>query len=84
MKRKLFVKYELKKILLKSVICNSYVSPLVRYYALYKLNHLPKYKMMSKQVTRCVATGRVYNILKNFKYSRFYLRSEIAKGSVVG
>jgi small subunit ribosomal protein S14 len=84
LKRQLYVKYEIKYHLLKSLIFNQQLTPIVRFYALYKLQTLVVNSSVATQINRCVLSGRSYNVLSKFKYSRFTLRQQTNVGAVVG
>jgi hypothetical protein len=58
LKRKLFLKNELKKILLKSVIKNNNLPLSYRYFALYNKNKLLRLASITQQKNKCVNTGR--------------------------
>jgi small subunit ribosomal protein S14 len=84
LKRRFYIKFELKKTLYKSLIFNKNITVILRFYALYKLSSLQKYTSITKQNNRCVISGRSYNVLSKFKYSRFVLRSETNSGNTPG
>lgn len=84
LKRRFYIKFELKKTFYKSLIFNKNIKIILRLYALYKLSHLQRYTSVTKINNRCVISGRSYNILSKFKYSRFVLRSETNQGNTVG
>lgn len=58
-RRKMFLKYELKRLILKSVTKNETIPYSVRYGALFQKNQLIRFSTIGAQRNRCVLTGRV-------------------------
>jgi small subunit ribosomal protein S14 len=83
-RRKLFLKNELKKILLKSLIKNNNLPIIYRYFALYSKAKLIRFGSITKQKNKCVQTGRIWSTTKNVNYSRFLFRTESNKGNLPG
>jgi small subunit ribosomal protein S14 len=84
LRRKLFIKNEIKKILLKSIIKNTNLPLVYRYFALYNKSKLIRFSLISQQKNKCVETGRVWTTVKNVNYSRFYFRTESNCGNLPG
>ena len=84
LRRKLFIKNELKKILLKSIIKNSNLPLSYRYFAFYNKSKLIRFSSISQQKNKCVETGRIWTTVKNVNYSRFYFRTESNCGNLPG
>lgn len=57
-RRKTFIKFELKKQILKSILTNTKLPLTYRYYASFQLSLLPKAGSFTKQRNRCVVSGR--------------------------
>lgn len=74
LKRQLYIKFELKKILLKFIYNSININSLLKIYSKYKLVLLPKFSLIIQQNNRCIQTGRVFNVLKFNRYSRFVFR----------
>lgn len=55
----MFLKYELKRLILKSVTKNETIPYSVRYGALFQKNQLIRFSTIGAQRNRCVLTGRV-------------------------
>jgi len=83
-KRKVFLKNELKKKILKSIKVNKNTPYLRRYKAAYYLSNTPKFAGRSALVNRCVISARSFSVKKSTNYSRFVFRSEVAKSSIPG
>ncbi len=83
-KRKLFLKNELKKMLLNSIIKNSNVPLAHRYFAFYNKSKLLRFSSLNQQKNKCVETGRIWSTVKNTKYSRFYFRTQSNEGNIPG
>ena len=58
LKRKLFIKSEIKKKLCKSICKNNLLPFTYKYLSLYKKNKLFRYTCLPYQVNRCFITGR--------------------------
>jgi len=83
-KRRLVIKNEVKRRLLKS-LTNSKNLPLTyRQYAYYQKSLLIRFSSLTQSRNRCVVSGRKWNVLSKVKYSRFVLRSEASQGNVPG
>lgn len=84
LRRKLFVKTELKRKLLKGLIKNTKTPDAYRYLALWNYSKLSRISSKTVQKNRCVVTGRSWYVLKNTQYSRFIIRTESNKGNLPG
>ena len=58
-RRKLFLKNELKKIILKSLIKNKNLPTFYRYFAFYNKSKLYRFSSLIQQKNKCVETGRI-------------------------
>lgn len=58
LRRKSYVKHEVRRILLRSVTKSSYTSSAQRYAAHFSLSLLPRQSSRNKIQNRCVMTGR--------------------------
>ena len=83
-KRKLFLKIELKRLILNSIIKNSYLPRTYRYSALYNKTRLSRINSAIQHKNKCVITGRVWSVIKKTKYSRFAFRTESYNGHLPG
>lgn len=83
-KRKLFLKNELKRIILISLIKNQNVPLHNRYFAFYNKSKLIRSSSLNQQKNRCVLTGRVRSVVKNTRLSRFAFRTESNNGNLPG
>ncbi len=83
-RRKLFLKNEIKKNVLKSLIKNSRLPISYRYLALYNKSKLMRLSSISQQKNKCVRTGRRWSVVSISKYSRFLFRTESIKGNLPG
>ena len=73
--KKTFIKYEIKKIILKSITQNNNVKPIYRANALYKLSKLIKKMGISKNNNICLKSGRSKGVYKLTNFSRHYMRT---------
>lgn len=83
-RRKLFLKTELKKLILKSIIKNTTLPLTYRYFALYNKSKLLRISSITQQKNKCVKTGRIWYKVKLVKYSRFLFRTESNNGNLPG
>lgn len=84
LKRKLFLKHELKKIILRSIIKNDLLPRTYKYFALYNKSKLIRRGAISQQRNKCIKTGRMWYLVKSTQYSRFIFRTESYKGHLPG
>ena len=74
-KRRSFIKHEIRKLLLKSILQDHNTSKLVKSLAAYKLAHFKLYSSVSRQNNNiCLKTGRYKGILKHTYFSRHYIK----------
>jgi ribosomal protein S14 len=83
-RRKFYVKFEVKHKLCKSIMKNKQLPLSYRYLASLHRSSLPRIASVTKQVNRCVQTGRQYNILKKVQMSRFPFRFQSYNGTLPG
>lgn len=84
LKRKLFLKNELKKLILNSLIKNQNLPLHSRYFALYNKSKLMRLASLNQQKNRCVLTGRIRSVIKKTNLSRFVFRIESNNGNLPG
>lgn len=82
MRRKNFLKQEIKKIILSSIIDNTELPRVYRYYALYNYSKISRSNSLIQHKNRCVKSGRVWSVVKSTRYSRFIFRNEVAYGNI--
>jgi small subunit ribosomal protein S14 len=83
-KRKIYLKYEIKNLILKSIINNNYTKLIYKYYSSYNKSKITTTALISKQTNRCFKTGRKWGISKKTRYSRFVFRTESYNGNLPG
>lgn len=84
LKRKLFLKTELKKKILKSFIKNTKIPNTYRYLAFWHFCKMRRITSKTHHQKRCVISGRIWYVLKNTSYSRFILRNQVNLGNLPG
>ena len=84
LKRKLFLKHELKQIFLKSLIKNSNLPLNYRYFIYFQKLKAPRWSILPQITNRCIKTGRALSVTRETKYSRFVFRVESYKGHLPG
>jgi ribosomal protein S14 len=80
-RRVMFLKKELKRMILKSILKNQQLSPKIRGFALYKLQTENVY--YSRQKNFCILTGKSGSVLKLTNTSRQMLNKLAQEGSVI-
>lgn len=74
-KNKKYIKYELKKIILKSIIQNNNIKPIIRANAFYKISRLKFFYTKSKQNNNiCLYSGKIKSVFKKIKMSRHFFK----------
>jgi ribosomal protein S14 len=84
LKRKAFLKTEIKKITLKGISYNTLLPISYRYLSLYHYSKISKTLSIIQHKKKCVKTGRVWSTEKYTKYSRFVFRRESYQGNTPG
>jgi len=74
LKAKFAVKFEIKKIILKSILSNKNVKPIIRAYANYKLSLMLNKSSISKLNNICLKTGRHKGVYKMSNLSRHQMK----------
>lgn len=74
LKKKLYIKSEIKKIILKSIINNKNTKPIYRANAYYKLSKFKIKSSISKQSNICLKTGRFKGVYKHTNLSRHFMK----------
>lgn len=83
LKRKYFLNKEIKKIILKSIIQNLNLKPVVRALAHKKLSKIRIIHSISKQTNNlCLKTGKFKGVLKINNISRHELKKNMSTGSL--
>ena len=82
-KKKKFLKNEIKTIILKSIINNQNTTPIIRANANYKLSKFLKNSTISKQKNNiCLKTGRIGGVYKLTNFSRHYIKKLFDKNDL--
>lgn len=83
LKRKEYLKKEIKKIILLSLIQNLNLKPIKRALALKKLSNLKRNASISRQNNNiCLKTGRTKGVLRLTNLSRHYMKQLSLSGSL--
>lgn len=83
-KRKAYLKYEIKKILLVSYKKSKKINYMTRYRAAFHLSMIPRSLSKTRLSNRCVFSGRVWSVNRKTNYSRFVFRDEAYKSNIPG
>lgn len=82
-KRKNYLKNEIKKLILKSIVQNLNLKPKLRALAWRKIAGFRKYSYISKQNNNiCLKTGRYKGVLKLTNLSRHYMKQISLTGNL--
>ena len=75
LKKKLYTKNEIKRIILKSILQNNSIKPLLRVKASKIYQKKSKLSFISKQKNNiCLKTGRIKGVYNKFNLSRHYIK----------
>ena len=83
-KRQVFLKNEVKKTILRSVVLNKNTTYTRRYLAKYYMTNLPRFSNKTITNTRCVYSGRSWGTNRTTLMSRFVHRSKIYNADIPG
>jgi len=83
-KRINFLKNEVKRFILKSLLKNKKINYAKKYLISYYLTNLPKFSTRTMIRNRCLISGRVWSLNKKTNLSRFIFRSKIIKSNLPG
>lgn len=83
-KRKLFLKNEIKKQLLKSIKKNKYLSYLQRTKASFYISNLPRTATLTYATNRCYVSGRSQSVDRKTRLSRFKFRNHAYASDLPG
>jgi len=84
LKRHVFLKNEIKRFILKSLIKNGELPLIYRYYMFYTKIKMQRLGTLPQIVNRCSRTGRSMSVTKKTHFSRFILRKESYAGNLPG
>ena len=73
-KKKLFLKNEIKSIIIKSIFQNRYIPNVKRCYMKVVNTRVKKKSSISSQKKRCVITGQSNSVYKNFEINRHVVK----------
>ena len=82
--RKLYLKFFLKKLLLRVILKSLNINNSRRYLALVYMSRLPKKSSLTYINNRCINSGRVWSVNKKTGLSRFELRNQVYKSNIPG
>lgn len=83
-KRNLFKKYELKRLLLKSIIYNLNLKQNIREYIFLILNNFTKNTSKTQMRNRCIITNRSRFLFIDYKISRLEFKRLVVLGKLTG
>ena len=83
-RRKAYIKFELKRSVLMSLLKSPTLPFYKRQLVSYRKVSLPRKSSIVQTVNRCHQTGRKYSTLKKYGLSRFALRVKTYEGALPG
>lgn len=83
-RRRQLAKFELKRLLYKSVSQDRKLTPSDRFEYFLKLSKLPRNSSKTRIRNRCILTGRARGIYKLFRLSRIAFRELASNGALLG
>jgi len=82
-KKKIYIKKEIKSIILKSIINNKNLNPIIRANALYKISKYINKTTIAKQKNNvCLKTGRIGGVYTITNLSRHYMKNMFYKNEL--
>ena len=78
LKRILFLKYEVVKLILKTILRNNYVSNNCKLPIILFLNKHSKFAFRTKFINYCTVRGRKYSVSYKYKMSRYVIFSNLS------
>lgn len=82
LKRKYFLKNEIKKIILKSILQNFQIDTIIRANAAKKFSFFKNKDILSRQNNVCLQTGRMGGVYKKYEISRHSIK-QLAKSNLL-
>lgn len=83
-RRELFKKYELRRLILKSLLCNEILNFTEKNCIRYLLNKMPKNSSSVRIRNRCILTGRGRGVIRKYRLSRIMLKKYSLLGYIPG
>jgi ribosomal protein S14 len=83
-KRKLFIRYELRRLILRSALRNRNMSVVQHFYIMYLKTKPSRFVTIGQKINRCTLTGRSDGISPRMQISRFVFRRETNGGNLPG
>lgn len=83
-KRRLYLRYEINRLLYRSIYLNKGLSNEIRKYAYVKLTMLPKNCLNNRIKNRCVLDNGSKSVFRTLKMSRFKVKELGSKGLING
>ena len=83
-RRKLFLKYELSRLVFKSLLQNFSLPKILRTKLQLQLMLLPRDSSLVRVSNRCIISGRSHGVYKFFKLSRIQIRELASQGKITG
>lgn len=83
-RRNLYAKYEIKRLILKSMMRDLSLPKNLRFESINELSKLPRNSSLGRVKNRCTQTGRSKSNYKMFKISRITFRELALKGLLPG
>jgi len=80
----MFLKKELKRVILKSIKINKSTSISRRYLAAYLLSKQPRFSASTFSNNRCTVSGRVWSVNGKTGYGRFVFRNKAYNSELPG
>nr|YP_009495508.1 ribosomal protein S14 [Psammoneis japonica]AWQ64238.1 ribosomal protein S14 [Psammoneis japonica] len=77
-------KFEIQRIILKSIILNLNYSQMIRWKAILMLTNLPALSSEIRIINRCIVTGNKKRVNKLYNYSRMVFLKLIRSGYISG
>lgn len=83
-RRLLFKKYEMRRLILKSLLCNSDLKEYEKNFIQYLLAKIPRDSSLIRVRNRCIMTGRGRGVFTKFRLSRIMFKKYGLMGWIPG
>ena len=83
-RRELYKKYEMRKFVLKSLLCNENLKSYEKDFVRYLLQKFPRNSSIVRIKNRCILTGRSRGVIRKFRLSRIMLKKYSLMGWIPG
>ena len=78
MKRVIYLKFEIYKILIKTININKYITHTNKLNSVYKISYINTFAFKEKFINYCLIRGRKYSVNRKYKLSRYVIFKQLS------